>query len=227
MPHKKTGLTATFSILLKTLTVLNLLLGIGFIAFGCALEAPPTSLVPVGLVIVGVLTILSSSCGYMGARFKPKWLLAYLIMGTFVTVWQLIIVLGIFIGFNKVVDAVVKYNDVHGVAPNLEKDQVAKKLDIGKWILLWVILGELAGLILALVMRCFGELEGEYDGLTADQAFEKRTLEMQNVRDDMDARSSNIQSRKQDKIAAKMDKKYGAQTLNNEFRSHKKWYNIF
>ncbi len=34
------------------------------------------------------------------------------------------------------------------------------KLDAGKWIFLWVVLAEGASLVVAMVMRCMGELEG-------------------------------------------------------------------
>ena len=36
------------------------------------------------------------------------------------------------------------------------------KLDTGKWIFLWVVLAEGASLIVAMVMRCMGELEGRW-----------------------------------------------------------------
>ena len=43
---KATGLTALFTFLLKLITLLGLLIGLGFIIFGCILETPPKTAIP-------------------------------------------------------------------------------------------------------------------------------------------------------------------------------------
>lgn len=35
-----------------------------------------------------------------------------------------------------------------------------EKLEVGKWIFLWVVLAEAGSLVLAMIMRCMGELQG-------------------------------------------------------------------
>lgn len=40
------------------------------------------------------------------------------------------------------------------------RDYLIEKLEVGKWIFLWVVLAEGASLVLAMVMRCMGELKG-------------------------------------------------------------------
>lgn len=43
---KATGFTAVFTFLLKIIALLELLIGLGFVIFGCVLETPPKTPVP-------------------------------------------------------------------------------------------------------------------------------------------------------------------------------------
>ena len=44
---KSTGLTAVFSLVLKIFAVASLVVGFGFIIFGCLLQSPPKNFTPV------------------------------------------------------------------------------------------------------------------------------------------------------------------------------------
>ena len=48
------------------------------------------------LVLIGVFTILASSLGWLGARFKPALLAAYLVVSCIATGLQFVILLTIF-----------------------------------------------------------------------------------------------------------------------------------
>ena len=43
---KASGITAIFTFLLKIITLLGFLIGLGFIIFGCILETPPKTAIP-------------------------------------------------------------------------------------------------------------------------------------------------------------------------------------
>ena len=43
---RATSITAIFTFLLKIITLLGFLIGLGFIIFGCVLEEPPKAAVP-------------------------------------------------------------------------------------------------------------------------------------------------------------------------------------
>jgi len=79
------------------------------------------------LVAVGVLTMLASLLGYAGSQFKPRLLLAYLIVGAVGTVAQLIIVLAIFFAQAEVATAIENMNTEGSITAAYikEKDRCA------------------------------------------------------------------------------------------------------
>jgi hypothetical protein len=66
-------------------------------------------------VAIGCFTILSSAIGYAGSRFRPVFLGIYLIVGTFATTLQLLLVLGIFFAQEKVADEIEQADSITGV----------------------------------------------------------------------------------------------------------------
>lgn len=42
----------------------------------------------------------------------------------------------------------------------LRRAYLIEKLEVGKWIFLWVVLAEAGSLVLATIMRCMGEMQG-------------------------------------------------------------------
>lgn len=67
------------------------------------------------LVAIGCFTILSSAIGYAGSRFRPIFLGLFLVVGTFATTLQLLIVLSIFAAQEKVADEIEKADSISGV----------------------------------------------------------------------------------------------------------------
>eukprot|EP00884_Botryococcus_braunii_P022211 jgi/Botrbrau1/8674/Bobra.0087s0027.1 len=111
---KRTVFTWMFTFLLRVFATVSLVVGVGFIAFGCVLESPPKTAVPALLVTLGVLTLVGSVFGYAGARFHPILLTLYLIVGTCATTLQLVLVLAIFGAQNKVADAIINLDTREG-----------------------------------------------------------------------------------------------------------------
>lgn len=67
------------------------------------------------LVAIGCFTIVSSAIGYFGSQFRPVFLSLYLVVGTFATTLQLMLVLGIFGAQDKVADEIEKADSISGV----------------------------------------------------------------------------------------------------------------
>lgn len=67
------------------------------------------------LVAIGCFTIVSSAIGYFGSQFRPVFLSLYLIVGTFATTLQLMLVLGIFGAQERVADEIEKADSISGV----------------------------------------------------------------------------------------------------------------
>ena len=44
----------------------------------------------------------------------------------------------------------------------IRRAYLIEKLEVGKWIFLWVVLAEAGSLVLATIMRCMGEMQGRY-----------------------------------------------------------------
>ena len=65
------------------------------------------------------------------------------------------------------------------------REYIVSQLEIGKWIFLWVVLGEAGSLTLALVMRLMGKLEGRYENLELDEVNRLHDLEMQGIQGGM------------------------------------------
>ena len=65
------------------------------------------------------------------------------------------------------------------------REFIVEKLEIGKWVFLWVVLGEAGSLALALVMKLMGKLEGKYENMDLDQANQLHDLELQGISNSM------------------------------------------
>ena len=67
------------------------------------------------LVAIGCFTIVSSAIGYFGSQFRPVFLSLFLIVGTFATTLQLVLVLVIFGAQEKVADEIETADSISGV----------------------------------------------------------------------------------------------------------------
>lgn len=67
------------------------------------------------------------------------------------------------------------------------RQYIIEKLEVGKWIFLWVVLGEAISLGLALVMRLMGNLEGKYENMELEEAYRLHNPELQGISKSMTA----------------------------------------
>lgn len=70
------------------------------------------------------------------------------------------------------------------------REYIVEKLEVGKWIFLWVVLGEAISLGLALVMKLMGKLEGKYENMDLEQANRLHNLELQGISHSMTSQQS-------------------------------------
>lgn len=59
------------------------------------------------------------------------------------------------------------------------------QLTVGKWIFVWIVVGEAVSICFALCMFLMGKIEGQYDNLTADEAHAQHTTELNSLRSNM------------------------------------------
>lgn len=74
-----------------------------------------------------------------------------------------------------------------------------EKLEVGKWIFLWVVLGEAGSLTLALIMRLMGNLEGRYENMELEEVNRLHDLELQGISHSMTA-SQKLTNKNEDRL---------------------------
>ncbi len=72
------------------------------------------------------------------------------------------------------------------------------KLEVGKWVFLWVVLGQVGSLTVALCMRLMGKLEGKYENMELEEANRLHDLELQGISNSMSA-SQKVTNRNEDR----------------------------
>ena len=77
---------------------------------------------------------------------------------------------------------------------------------MGKWIFLWVVLGEAGSLALALIMRLMGKLEGRYDNLELDEVNQLHDMELQGIHKNM-TNAHKVTNKNEDRLVASNEKK--------------------
>ena len=80
------------------------------------------------------------------------------------------------------------------------RQYIVEKLEVGKWIFLWVVLGEAISLGLALVMRLMGNLEGKYDNMELEEANRLHDMELQGISKSMTAQQK-ITNKNEDRLS--------------------------
>ncbi|KAK9797366.1 hypothetical protein WJX73_004918 [Symbiochloris irregularis] len=216
--ERPTGLAALFSYLLIGFVAASAVVGIGFVAFGFALQAPAKSFVPVCLVLIGILTLVASVFGYIGARFRPAYLLYYLIVAGVATFLQLVILLCIFFAENKVATAIQMESSTDASTRNY----IVTQLTVGKWIFIWMCAGELIALGIALGMYLSGKVEGVYARMTPEEQHSQHTLELNSIKTGMGHSGQSTGN----KLAARLQAKYGGSAME-DFMKGRRWYNWF
>eukprot|EP00891_Asterochloris_glomerata_P002154 jgi/Astpho2/2154/Aster-03147 len=154
-------ITSAFSTILRVSATLLLLTAAGLIAFGCIIQTPPKAPIPASCVFIGVMTILCSIFGFIGAHFRPGFLFVYIIMGSSVLTLQLMIVAVLWIEPQHVVDRIVAIDERDGIQ-DYSREGILAKLQVGKKVFLAVVILESLGLFIAGIMRWIGELDNPY-----------------------------------------------------------------
>ena len=65
------------------------------------------------------------------------------------------------------------------------------KLEVGKWILIWVCIAEAISIAVASAMYLMGQVEGRYDNLNADEAQNLATVELNSIKTSMATKSQD------------------------------------
>lgn len=160
--------------LMRFFLVMEFLIGALFIVFGIVLQAPPTTAVPIGLVVLGALTVINSLFGCVGSCYFRSLLTVYLVIGTILTAGQAVLVFYIFGNTNKVASQISGYNGTNtaldGAVTVGDFNSVKKDLNIAKWVLLVFICCEIVSLIVAFIMRCCVDPEGHYNNFNDEEA---------------------------------------------------------
>ncbi|GAB4814716.1 hypothetical protein N2152v2_001762 [Parachlorella kessleri] len=186
---------------MRFFSVLQLLTGVGFIIYALILESPPKTAIPIGLIIIGIIAILSFFVGCVGSCYKRWCLSLYLMLGTLVTLAELGIVLSLFFNLDNVVDNMSNYQlskqdaDFQTAVENgnatwnwSRESTVRNALEIGRWVFLVVIILQLIGLIVAISMKtcCYRTAEDYED-------FEAQAQEAQSNKAQAEAVKAQIQ----------------------------------
>ena len=66
-----------------------------------------------------------------------------------------------------------------------------ERLTAGKWLFLWVVLGELGGIVFACVMLAMGKLEGRYDNMDQLEIDQVHNAELSTIRSSVNSTHSN------------------------------------
>eukprot|EP00208_Stichococcus_sp_RCC1054_P006488 CAMPEP_0206148948 /NCGR_PEP_ID=MMETSP1473-20131121/37523_1 /ASSEMBLY_ACC=CAM_ASM_001109 /TAXON_ID=1461547 /ORGANISM="Stichococcus sp, Strain RCC1054" /LENGTH=192 /DNA_ID=CAMNT_0053546385 /DNA_START=279 /DNA_END=857 /DNA_ORIENTATION=+ len=152
---------------MRLFLVVEVIVGALFIIFALILQTPPKSSVPIGLIVVGGLTLINSLFGCVGSCYKRSMLTIYLIIGTVLTLAQAVLV---FYMFGK----------PGTIANNIAEDDSSRDLGSAgnirrqilwvRWILLGFVIAEIVGLLTALILRCCVDPDGHYGNFSDEEA---------------------------------------------------------
>lgn len=186
--------------------------GIGLIVMGVYIQNPPTDWAPALMVAVGSINLFASIAGFWGSYNKKRVLLVFIIFGGLSVVLQVAFEISLFFLFNSVVQNIAPSSTTDSTAETLHNN-VAKQLNIARWIAVGFIFIEIITLVLAVLLKWV--VKTDDDGYTGfDQASdEQRTLQLSSLRGDVEAGAGK--ERAYDKIKDKMAAKYGGLTGGN------------
>jgi hypothetical protein len=147
---------------------IEVVVGALFIIFGLVLQTPPKASVPIGLIVLGGLTLINSFFGCIGSCYKRALLTLYLIIGTILTVAQAVLVFYIFGKETTVATRIARYDNSSNL--DLKVQDVRHDLNYIKWILLVFVILEIVSLLIAFVMRCCVDPDGHYGNFEDEEA---------------------------------------------------------
>jgi len=154
--------------LMRFFLFIEVVVGALFIIFGLVLQTPPKASVPIGLIVLGGLTLINSFFGCIGSCYKRALLTLYLIIGTILTVAQAVLVFYIFGKETTVATRIARYDNSSNL--DLKVQDVRHDLNYIKWILLVFVILEIVSLLIAFVMRCCVDPDGHYGNFEDEEA---------------------------------------------------------
>ena len=211
---------------MRVCMIANLIAGISLIAFACSVQFPITTLPAVGMLLLGILSVLSTIAGLIGSWHTRICLTAFLFMGGVSTFFQMVLVIAMHVNF----DGVLADLDPH-TEGKYSRENVAKVLESAKWAMLVFLLLEMVTLVLAVLLKYFIPADplGDYDNFDEAVASE-RMISMQALRSDIEGRArpsspgSGV-SKTYDKLRGKMSSKYGQFSHGVEWKK-KSWFSF-
>lgn len=161
---------ACLPFLMRFFLVMEVLIGILFIVFALVLQTPPKTAVPIGLVVLGGLTLVNSLFGCVGSCYVRKLLTWYLVIGVILTAAQAVLVFYIYGNEAKVARTIATYDKQDARVQLSDIADVRKTLDYVKIVLLIFVIAEIISLTIAFVMRCCVDPDGHYGDFSDEEA---------------------------------------------------------
>ncbi|GMH39788.1 hypothetical protein BSKO_07686 [Bryopsis sp. KO-2023] len=197
--------------------------GLGSIIFGCILEIPPKSLPSMGMVMVGVLTLMAAMFGYCGSYGQDCCLKMFLSMALVSLALQASFVLALHFDFDKVLETIHDGKD---------KQRVVDTLKAGKWIFVVMLAAEVIAFFIAIILRCCRSNEPPFDALEdptpiaakRDRGRDRSNVALQKLRTDI-VRNKEDSASNYERVRQKMQKKYGKFSHGVDWgKKKRKWY---
>lgn len=188
--------------IMRLFLVAEVIVGALFIVFALVLQTPPKAAVPIGLIVVGALTLINSVFGCIGSCYKRSMLTIYLIIGTILTLAQMVIVFYMFGKPDKIANNIAKNDKGSDLGSS---GSVRRQILWVRWILLGFVIAEIVGLLTALVLRCCVDPDGHYGNFSDEEA--RYNTQMNSIPNSSSA--TNQTGRKYESQSGSIASKYG------------------
>ncbi|PSC74358.1 RWP-RK domain-containing (ISS) [Micractinium conductrix] len=224
---------------MRMFVLLNLMSSVGFIVYALILENPPATALPLGMLIVGIIGLVSVPFGVLGSMRGNCCLSLYLFMGVLLTLAELGMTLSLFFNYEHTVDDIWKHarakENADGDADkftNADKEALKSKVSNGRWYFLVVCCLQFVGVIATLLLKYCGkqrEFESFEDNPEAGPQPSSAQIQLQKLKESVSGRalngsmahtspstSSYASSKLNKSITQKMAAKYG--DFTSEFK---------
>lgn len=180
--------TPVMAWVLRIFVLLNLISTVGFIIYAIILENPPTSALPLGLLVIGVVGATTGLLGLMASCcYRSCLMTLYVVLAVLVTLAELGITLSLFFGTSQVVDNLAEAE--YGPTPTQDQiDSIHTKVVQGRWFFLVVVVLQFIGMVAGLILRlCVFPRAADYEegGFEAGGGAHQATLsqiQMENLK---------------------------------------------
>ncbi|KAL4452625.1 hypothetical protein ABPG75_008287 [Micractinium tetrahymenae] len=131
---------------------LNFCSAVGFIVYALLLENPPSTALPLGMLIVGIVGLVSVVIGLLGSLRANCCITLYLWLGSLLTLAELGMTLSMFFNFHNTVNDIWKSNHAKGK----EKKEISSKVSAGRWYFLVVCCLQFISILVAVAFKFCG-----------------------------------------------------------------------